>query len=100
MPDSAAIGNDLAYSLATSSDASIRDPGRAVILARKICENQLNANYLDTLSTALSAAGDIPAAVEALTRAIEQARIANAGDAAIAEMESRLSQLKSTLPKS
>lgn len=100
LPDSAAIGNDLAYSLATSSDATIRDPGRAVILARKICENQLNANYLDTLSTAQSAAGDIPAAVEALTRAIEQARIANSGDEVIAEMESRLSQLKSKLPKS
>ncbi|MGL4512079.1 MAG: M56 family metallopeptidase [Lacipirellulaceae bacterium] len=68
-----ALKNNLAYLLATVEDPQIRDAQRSVQLAREaVAEARLevSAQAYDTLATALEAAGDPPAAVAALEKAI------------------------------
>jgi len=71
-PDSAAIRNDLAWFLATTSDDTLRDSKRAVELSEAICQETRNENgeYLDTLSAAYASLGRFPAAVEAARLAL------------------------------
>ncbi|RNC82812.1 MAG: tetratricopeptide repeat protein [Phycisphaera sp.] len=67
--------NNLAWLLATSPDASIRDGFRAVDLARRACE-QSNWTEISTISTyaaSLSEAGDFDQAVEWQRKCIEMA---------------------------
>jgi tetratricopeptide (TPR) repeat protein len=71
-PEGAEYKNDLAWLLATCPDASLRDPARAVELARKVVEKEpQGGRYWITLGAAQYRAGQWQAAVEALDRAVE-----------------------------
>lgn len=66
--------NEIAWTLATSSDASVRDGPRALAIARRLVgeqEGEPDANLLDTLAAAHAASGDAASAARAQRRAIE-----------------------------
>jgi superkiller protein 3 len=72
-PDSPAPHNSLAWFLATCPDLKLRDPGQALIHARKAVELAPgNFNYLNTLGVALYRNGDWQAAIEALMKCTQQ----------------------------
>jgi len=73
-PDDAANRNDLAWLLATTDDASARDPKEAVRLAETLTRDpeHTTANQLDTLSVAYEAAGRIEDAHAAAARALDR----------------------------
>ena len=64
--------NDVAWTLATSSQANQRDGSIAVEFATRACEltGWKDANYLDTLAAAHAEAGDFDSAVRRQTEAI------------------------------
>jgi tetratricopeptide (TPR) repeat protein len=72
-PDFAAVAyNNLAWVLATCEDAAVRDPGRAVELARRAVKLDPNAgDSQNTLGVALYRTGDWTAAIETLNKSIE-----------------------------
>ncbi len=74
-PDFAEARNDLAWVLATCSQASLRNGNKAVELAERA--NQLtghgNPVFLDTLSAAYAEAGRFPEAVATAQRALQLA---------------------------
>ena len=76
LPESPVINNSLAWLLATSPEAELRNPEKAIELARLSCEsaNNLNPNYLDTLAAAQAAAGNFDEAVKSVSQAIEVAK--------------------------
>ncbi len=68
--DAAAL-NNLAWLLSTCTDASVRDPERAVELAKKAVEDEpKNGMYWNTLGVAHYRAGDWKTAIEALTKSM------------------------------
>ena len=70
-PRSAEAHNDLAWLLATCPEAEIRDPGRAVELAKKAVElTPKQGNHWNTLGVAQYRVGDSKAAIEALTQSM------------------------------
>jgi len=71
-PD-ANIKNDLAWVYATSSDPQIRDGGKALELARGICEETeyKNPAFLDSLAAAYAETGDYARAEEYQRKAME-----------------------------
>ncbi|SFJ37313.1 tetratricopeptide repeat protein [Planctomicrobium piriforme] len=71
-PTSNAIGNDLAWLLATSPDSTLRNPVRAIELAEAVCKSTDNKNgdYLDTLAAAYASAGRYAAAEETAKLAV------------------------------
>jgi tetratricopeptide (TPR) repeat protein/serine/threonine protein kinase len=71
-PDHARAHNDLAWLLATCPDAKLRDPDRAVELARRAVQlAPKERDYWNTLGVAHYRAGDGKAAVAALDKARE-----------------------------
>jgi serine/threonine protein kinase/Flp pilus assembly protein TadD len=67
---SASVHNDLAWLLATRADVKLRDPARAVALARKAVELEADrAESHNTLGAAFYRTGDWKAAIEALEKA-------------------------------
>ena len=64
--------NDLAWLLATASDATVRDGQKAVQLASSACERteSQSASILDTLAAAQAEIGDFGAAVKSIDLAI------------------------------
>src|SRR5262249_8701152 len=71
-PNHAGAHNSLAWLLAISPDAQLRDPDRAVQLAKKAVELAPKAgNYWRTLGAAYYRAGDWKAAVAALDKSVE-----------------------------
>jgi tetratricopeptide (TPR) repeat protein len=67
--------NNLAWLLATSADARLRNPTEAVTLAKKAVEaDPKQGKWWNTLGAAQYRAGDWLAAVEALTRSMELRR--------------------------
>jgi tetratricopeptide (TPR) repeat protein len=67
--DTLAFMNGLAWSLATCPDPRMRDPARAVALARKAFEvDRGNPDFANTLGIAHYRAGDWKAAVEVLEK--------------------------------
>ncbi|MGB8225830.1 MAG: hypothetical protein WCE45_03030 [Sedimentisphaerales bacterium] len=70
--DSHMVMNNLAWILATSDKTAVRNPDKAVNLARRACEltNYKNPFYLDTLGAAFAAAGNFSRAVEIAQKAI------------------------------
>jgi tetratricopeptide (TPR) repeat protein len=71
-PGRSEFRNELAWLLANCPIKDLRNPARAVQLARRTTEQAPElAHYWDTLGSALYRAGDLPGAEEALTRAIK-----------------------------
>jgi tetratricopeptide (TPR) repeat protein len=72
-PGSGRYRNDTAWALATTPDLTLRDPERALALARSLVvegEGEPDPNYLDTLAAAFAATGDLTAAAREQRRAI------------------------------
>ncbi len=67
--------NDLAWVLATVADESIRDPQKAIALAKQACgmTQYENWNTMDTLAAAYAAAGDFKLAQQWIATAVEKA---------------------------
>jgi serine/threonine protein kinase/Tfp pilus assembly protein PilF len=71
-PQDASLHNNLAWRLAHSKDAALRNPDRAVQLAKTAVELSPNeSSYWHTLGSAKYRAGDRPGAIEALEKAEE-----------------------------
>ncbi|REJ65514.1 MAG: tetratricopeptide repeat protein [Planctomycetota bacterium] len=91
--------NNLAWLLATSRDAELRDPDAAVRHAAMACElvGNREAAYLDTSAAAYAAQGDFAAAVAMAERA---RRLALAGDdtALAKEFERNVKRYEQQLP--
>lgn len=83
--------NNLAWIRATVSDETLRDGEEAVRLAQRSCELTPNANavQLDTLSAAYAERGDFLEAIDAGTRALQLAKMADDKDLC-AQIEQRL----------
>ncbi len=91
--------NNLAWLLATLPDASLRDPARALALARRAASHtgSEDAAVLDTLAAAQAAAGRFAEAVRSAERALAHAE-AN-GDATLArEVAARLERYRAGRP--
>jgi|SRR5579884_1668420 len=64
--------NNLAWMLATCPDVKIRDPGRAVALAKKVVELAPGVgNFWNTLGVAQYRNGDWKSAIEALMKSVQ-----------------------------
>jgi Flp pilus assembly protein TadD len=72
-PGEVAIEHLLARVLASSSVDSVRDPARAVELARGLAAAQPNSAHLETLAMALAATGDFEDAIATQERAVAAA---------------------------
>jgi eukaryotic-like serine/threonine-protein kinase len=78
-PDNAEPHNDLAWFLATCPDAKVRDPGRAVELAKRaVALAPKEGTFWNTLGVAYYRAGDWKAAIEALNKSMD---LSKGGDA-------------------
>lgn len=88
-PDAIVVRNNLAWLLAASSDAALRDPAEALRLAEGAAEatQKSDPGVLDTLSVALAANGRFEEAVAALDAAL--ARIPPADTARAQGMRTR-----------
>ena len=73
-PDSPAALNNLAWILLTAPEKDLRDPQRALSLARRAVSLQRNAPFLDTLAEAYHQTGDRDRAVRAIEEALDLAR--------------------------
>lgn len=62
--------NNLAWLLVTAPDKGLRDPERALILAKKAVELEMSPIYLDTLAEAYYVNGHIQKAIETIRKAI------------------------------
>ena len=74
--------NDLAWVLATLENDRLRNPEKALQLARQACESTdfKQPSYLDTLAAAYAAAGQFPQAVETAQKAIKLSWAAGQND--------------------
>ena len=72
-PDNATVLNNLAWLHATAQDPSIRDPGKALFLARRAAAMDDSPHVLDTLAEAYYVNGEYDRAVEAAKRALDKA---------------------------
>jgi protein O-mannosyl-transferase len=90
-PDWEELMNELAWILASSNKAAVRNPERAVKLARRVCEltDYKRPESLDTLAVACAAAGDFNKAVEITEKAVELCRYSGQ-EKLKKELESRL----------
>lgn len=70
-PMAASVRNDLAWLLATCPDAKVRDPKRAVELAKKAVELDPLASYWNTLGAAHYRAGSYQEALTALQKSMD-----------------------------
>lgn len=70
-PENPDVHNNLAWLLATAQEPSLRDPARAVTLARRAVELKMAGYILDTLAVALWMNGSVEAALAAERRALE-----------------------------
>ncbi len=94
--------NNLAWILAATPAAALRNPREAERLARRALAmaDDDNSRYslLDTLATAQAAAGRFPEAVKSAQRAVGLARRVKVPPAGIAELEERLELYRKGLP--
>ena len=98
-PDYARAVNNLAWILATSLDASVRDGAQAVMLARHADQlaDGKNPNVLSTLAASFAEAGQFPEAMDAAERAVKLSR--ERGDTpAVIEFEHQLELYKKGQP--
>jgi cytochrome c-type biogenesis protein CcmH/NrfG len=89
-PDSPPALNELAWVLATSPDATLRNGPEAVPLAEHACAvtNRRNPKWLATLAAAYAEAGRFPEAISAAQEALSLAR--TTGDEATVERTGNL----------
>jgi tetratricopeptide (TPR) repeat protein len=82
MPDDSGTLNNLAWVLCTSPSDELRDPKRAIELAKKACEltEYKAAHILSTLAAAYADSGDMKTAMEWSRKAVEMAEADKAGD--------------------
>ena len=92
-PDHPLALNNMAAIRLDSVDASLRDPAKALPLAKRACEatGQREPNLLRTLARAQAASGDLPAAAATAQTALDLAKAAN--NAALIESLQRLVDL-------
>ena len=98
-PDFVKALNSLAWTLATGSDAKLRDGARAVTLARRACQLTDNRHplLLDTLAAAFAESGEFDKAVQTAQMAIALARSAGRVEWA-RDIEKRLESYNRGLP--
>ena len=91
--------NDLAWLLATSEDAALRDPEGALALALEAAEatGRRNPEVLDTLAAAYAAAGRFEEAARSEERALALAEEGGAEDLA-AKLRGRLARYRDRRP--
>ena len=82
MPDDSGTLNNLAWVLCTSPDDDLRDPKRAIELAKKACEltEYKAAHILSTLAAAYADSGDMKSALEWSQKAVNMAEADKEGD--------------------
>jgi tetratricopeptide (TPR) repeat protein len=100
-PEQISVLNDLAHVLATTSDTSLRDGPKAVVLATRANELSAGGNpvILQTLGQAYARAGNYAQATETARRALELALAQNnAGLAATLQKEIKLYQQNAPAP--
>jgi len=73
-PDQSPALNNLAWLLATEEEETLRDPKRALALAKRAVALERSAMYLDTLAEAYYANGMRPEAIETIKEAIDVAK--------------------------
>jgi Zn-dependent protease with chaperone function len=73
-PNQSPALNNLAWLLATEEEDTLRDPKRALALAKRAVALERSAIYLDTLAEAYYANGMLPEAIETIREAIFMAR--------------------------
>jgi tetratricopeptide (TPR) repeat protein len=98
-PTRASNTNNLAWLLATAPDEAQRAPELAVDLAEGLVarSESPSANLLDTLGAAYAAAGRFEEAVDAMQRAVEQAR-ADGRTTLVEALEERLASYRAGRP--
>ena len=91
--------NQAAWLLATSADASVRDPAEALRLAERASRltGYGDANTLDSLSAALAASGQFEQAIETVTRA-ERIATAQGNSRKADTLRRRLESYRNGLP--
>jgi tetratricopeptide (TPR) repeat protein len=82
MPDDSGTLNNLAWVLCTSPNDDLRDPKRAIELAKQACEltEYKAAHILSTLAAAYADSGDMKSALEWSQKAVETAEADEEGD--------------------
>ncbi len=82
MPDDSGTLNNLAWVLCTSPNDELRDPKRAIELAKQSCEltDYKAAHILSTLAAAYADSGDMKSALDWSQKAVEMAEADEEGD--------------------
>lgn len=82
MPDDSGTLNNLAWVLCTSPNDELRDPKRAIELAKQACEltEYKAAHILSTLAAAYADSGDMKSALEWSQKAVDMAEADEEGD--------------------
>ncbi|MEZ4215236.1 MAG: tetratricopeptide repeat protein [Myxococcota bacterium] len=94
-PGRVAAANNLVWLLATSPDARIRDPERALRVARaSFVAGEIDAGMYDTLAAAQAAAGDFASAVRSAALAVELYVSGGASTEALAPVRARLARYR------
>ena len=98
-PDSPNVLNNFAWALAVTDPSQGGDPPRTVALAQFVCQLTDNADptFPDTLSVALAATGQFPAAVNTAQTALNLARAAGNTDLA-KKIQTRLTLFRNNQP--
>ena len=97
-PDDWEVANNLAWIRAASADPKLRDPDRAVALARRARQRMPDhAFVLGTLAAALASAGQWDEAIETQVRAIARLR-ALGEDGSLGAFEARLAAYRAQRP--
>jgi Tfp pilus assembly protein PilF len=98
-PDWDELMNELAWILASSDKAAVRNPEKAVKLARRTCEltDYKRPEFLDTLAVAYAAAGSFDKAVEITEKALALCQTSD-HDTLKKELETRLALYKAGKP--
>jgi Tfp pilus assembly protein PilF len=91
--------NNLAWILATTGDANLRNPARSVEFALRACElsNYEHPGVLDTLAAAYASAGNFPEAVKTAERAVKLAEASGKKDLAL-KIQKQLELYKASRP--
>jgi tetratricopeptide (TPR) repeat protein len=98
-PDWVEPMNELAWFLASSDKAAVRNPEKAVKLAQRVCEltDYKRPEFLDTLAVAYAAAGNFSKAIEIAEKALELCQSSDQ-ETLKKELESRLALYKAGKP--